>query len=146
MGNGERINNRETLSQQAKNLGIDPRGMNATEKRAAITAKTETDKKEADSRAAMTQFVREQLADDRSRNPAPTPVALPTVNITPSTEATTTQTPRPASGTSCSASSGTDPLPLPLPPEEGTWLIGSVDGVIQWIEAEGCEDDSVSTS
>ena len=35
---------------------------------------------------------------------------------------------------------------LPAPPEEGTWFLGSIDGEIQWIEAEGCEDDSVSTS
>ena len=144
MGNGERINNRQTLSEQAKSLGIDPRGMNATEKRAAITEKTETNKKEEDSRNAMAQFVREQLADDRSRNPTPTPVALPTVNITPVTEVTTTQTPSSPRVTSSSASDATDSLPLP--PEEGKYVLGSIDGVIQWIEAEGCEDDSVSTS
>ena len=144
MGNGERINDRQTLSEQAKSLGIDPRGMNATEKRAAITEKTETNKKEEDSRNAMAQFVREQLADDRSRNPTPTPVALPTVNITPVTEVTTTQTPSSPRATSSSASDATDSLPLP--PEEGKYVLGSIDGVIQWIEAEGCEDDSVSTS
>jgi hypothetical protein len=144
MGNGERINDRQTLSEQAKSLGIDSRGMNATEKRAAITEKTETNKKEEDSRNAMAQFVREQLADDRSRNPPPTPVALPTVNITPVTEATTTQTPTTGRETSSSASDATDSLPLP--PEEGKYVLGSIDGVIQWIEAEGCEDDSVSTS
>ena len=85
MGNGERINNRETLSQQAKSLGIDPRGMNATEKKEAIAgAKADNEAKES-----MFQFVKDQLQLDAANNGGGRPQApqqVPDVKVAPIVE------------------------------------------------------------
>jgi hypothetical protein len=29
-------------------------------------------------------------------------------------------------------------IPFPIPPETGTWVLGSIDGVLQWLPTEVC--------
>lgn len=88
---GKRINDRQTLSEQARDLGIDPRGMNASEKKEAIKDKKEENEVKKQAEDAMGQFVREQLALDKAEMAARAPVAptMPTVTVAPVVESST---------------------------------------------------------
>ena len=55
---GKRINDRQTLSEQARGLGIDPRGMNASEKKEAIK-----DKKEE-----LVEIAREKITPEEAKD------------------------------------------------------------------------------
>lgn len=89
MGNGERINNRQTLSEEAKSLGIDPRGMNASQKREAIA---ET-KAANEAQEVMVNFVKDQLQLDAANNGGGRPQGpqpVPEVKVAPVVESTAT--------------------------------------------------------
>ena len=133
MGNGERINNRETLSQQAKNLGIDPRGMNAAEKKEAIAgAKADNEAKES-----MFQFVKDRLQLDAANNGggmAQVAQPVPEVKVAPVVESTaTTRSTELPVRTGTEGGGGLMDLP-----GAGTFVLGCVDGELQWLATSEC--------
>jgi hypothetical protein len=106
-------------------------------------------KAEADARASADALSEE--ARQRAAGPVLPPMVAddmrrvePIAKVTPQLEKRESSMSFESQGSTSVGSGGFGSLPAP--PEKGIYLIGSIDGVIQWMETEGCEDDSVSTS
>jgi len=135
---GKRINDRQTLSEQARDLGIDPRGMNASEKKEAIKDKKEENEVKKQAEDAMGQFVREQLALDRAVTARPPSAPeMPTVTVAPVVESSVQMTNK--TEPVRSSVGGTDGLPEL--PGDGTYILGCVDGEVQWLATSECEEE-----
>lgn len=121
---------KKAAREEAKSYGIDTKGMSTREIKGAVS---EAKKVEED----MIKFIEKSLINFTTKKGGAAPMGAPVTTTSRITE----DKPSPLNPIGVGiGSSGGGPQVNPLPqfPESGTFVLGCVDGILEWIETEEC--------
>lgn len=130
---------RAELRDQADMMGIETSGMTKKQMNSAIENRVSSNEKaKKESENSMKEFINIILAQkEAARTPNGLPAAAPDVGIDHSSQ---TPSKLDAAPTKQGSGSSHRNAAIPDPPSKGTVVWGAVEGVLQWIETEGCDE------